>query len=206
VPPRKGRKLPTTDRGRARRTALLEATLRVVARDGAGGVTHRAVAAAARVPLAATTYYFRSRAELLVAAFRHLVDGRITDLEAARRILPDRLSAELAAASWAAVMGGNLRADRARVLAEFEMHLEASRRAELRAIHLRWEAAAMDYFTAAMRALGSPLPEADAALVLSVLTGLEIGELASPTPDAERVLIEPLLRRLLLALAPPTRA
>jgi hypothetical protein len=103
-------------------------------------------------------------------------------------------------------MAGNLRADRARVLAEFEMHLEASRRAELRAIHLRWEAAAMDYFTAAMRALGSPLPEADAALVLSVLTGLEIGELASPTLDAERVLIEPLLRRLLLALAPPTRA
>jgi len=194
------RKLPSTDRGRARRAALLEATLRVAAREGTGGVTHRAVAAAARVPLAATTYYFRSRADLLVAAFRHLVDGRIADLEAARRVLPDTFTPELAAAAWAAALGGNLRSDRARVLAEFEMHLEASRRAELRAIHLRWEGAAMDYFTAAMRALGSPVPEADAALVLAVLTGLEIGELASPTPDGERVLVEPLLRRLLLAV------
>jgi hypothetical protein len=80
------------------------------------------------------------------------------------------------------------------------MHLEASRRAELRAIHLRWEAAAMDYFTAAMAAVGSPYPSADAALILAVLTGLEIGELSSPTEDAERVLLAPLLRRLVLAL------
>ena len=54
-----------------------------------------------------------------------------------------------------------------------------------------------------MRALDSPHPEADAALVLAVLTGLEIGELADPTPGLERDLVGPLLRRLLYALLPP---
>jgi DNA-binding transcriptional regulator YbjK len=198
--PRRRKRIPATDRGRARRTAILEAAIRVVARSGTGGTTHRAVAAAARVPLAATTYYFRSRSDLLIEAFKHLTEGRIRDLEAARAILPDPFSPELAAAAWASALAGNLRGDRARVLAELEMHLEASRRSELRAIHLRWEAAAMDYFTAAMAAVGSPYPSADAALVLSVLTGLEIGELSSPTEDAERVLLAPLLRRLVLAL------
>jgi DNA-binding transcriptional regulator YbjK len=187
--PRRRKRIPATDRGRARRTAILEAAIRVVARSGTGGTTHRA-----------TTYYFRSRSDLLVEAFKHLTEGRIRDLEAARAILPDPFSPEAAAAAWASALAGNLLGDRARVLAEFEMHLEASRRAELRAIHLRWEAAAMDYFTAAMAAVGSPYPSADAALILAVLTGLEIGELSSPTEDAERVLLAPLLRRLVLAL------
>jgi DNA-binding transcriptional regulator YbjK len=48
----------STTRGEARRTAIVDAALRLVARGGPRAVTHRAVAAEADVPLAATTYYF----------------------------------------------------------------------------------------------------------------------------------------------------
>lgn len=191
-----------TDRGRARRTAILDAAIEVVARDGTGAVTHRAVAKLAKVPLAATTYYFASRDDLLLEAFRHLTARRMAAYDAAFAILPAKLSAEVAAAGWAHALAELLATEPAAVVAEFEMHLEGSRRTQLRAIHHQWETKAMDYFTAGMKAIGSKKPEADAALVLAVLTGLEIGEIVNPTPNAERDLLAPLLRRLIHALVP----
>jgi len=191
-----------TDRGRARRAAILEAAIEVVARDGTGALTHRAVAKLAKVPLAATTYYFASRDDLLLEAFKHLTARRMAAYDAAFAILPDKLSAEVAAAGWAHALAELLRNEPAAVVGEFEMHLEASRRPELRAIHLAWETKAMDYLTAGMKAIGSKKPAVDAALVLAVLTGLEIGEIVNPTANAERELLAPLLRRLLHALVP----
>ena len=191
-----------TDRGRARRTAILDAAIEVVARDGTGAVTHRAVAKLAKVPLAATTYYFASRDDLLLEAFRHLTARRMAAYDAAFAILPAKLSAEVAAAGWAHALAALLADEPGTVVAEFEMHLEGSRRAQLRTIHHAWETKAMAYFTAGMKAIGSKKPEADAALVLAVLTGLEIGEIVNPTPNAERELLAPLLRRLLHALVP----
>ncbi|WP_394204116.1 TetR/AcrR family transcriptional regulator [Shewanella waksmanii] len=44
--------------GETRRIAILEATLRIVVREGIRGVRHRAIANEAQVPLASTTYYF----------------------------------------------------------------------------------------------------------------------------------------------------
>ena len=193
---------PSTDRGRARRDAILEAAISVVGSKGASALTHRAVAAHADVPLAATTYYFASKSDLMLEAFRHLMSARMRAFDDALAILPPRMSPEVAAAAWANALAENLRNEPARVLAEFEMHLDASRQPELRAVHEAWEAKAMEYFTAGMKAMNSPYPEADAALVLSVLTGLEIGELASPTVNAETELIAPLLRRLLHSLVP----
>lgn len=200
--PSKRAKGTGTDRGRARRTAILDAAIDVVARDGTGALTHRAVAKLAKVPLAATTYYFASRDDLLVEAFRHLTTRRMAAYDAAFAILPDKLSGELAAAGWAHALAEILESEPLAAVAEFEMHLEASRRPQLRKIHAEWEAKAMAYFTAGMKAVGSRNPHYDAAIVLAVLTGLEIGEIVNPTPHAERDLIAPLLRRLIHALVP----
>lgn len=45
--------------GEARRVIILEATLRLIVKEGIRGVRHRAVAKEANVPLASTTYYFK---------------------------------------------------------------------------------------------------------------------------------------------------
>jgi len=55
--------------GLERRQQILDATLRIIVREGMRGVRHRAVAAEASVPLAATTYYFRDIEDLITAAF-----------------------------------------------------------------------------------------------------------------------------------------
>ncbi|BCJ34720.1 TetR family transcriptional regulator [Actinocatenispora thailandica] len=52
-------------RNGARRAALLDAAIEVVARHGGHGLTLRAVDAAAAVPPGTTSNYFRSRADLL---------------------------------------------------------------------------------------------------------------------------------------------
>lgn len=55
--------------GLERRQQIIDATLRIIVREGMRGVRHRAVAAEAGVPLAATTYYFRDIEDLITAAF-----------------------------------------------------------------------------------------------------------------------------------------
>jgi DNA-binding transcriptional regulator YbjK len=55
--------------GLERRQQIIDATLRIIVREGMRGVRHRAVAAEANVPLAATTYYFRDIEDLITAAF-----------------------------------------------------------------------------------------------------------------------------------------
>ncbi len=52
-----------------RRLSLLEAALRIIAREGTRGIRHRAVAVEANVPLAATTYYFEHIDALINDAF-----------------------------------------------------------------------------------------------------------------------------------------
>ncbi|MEC4724781.1 TetR family transcriptional regulator [Shewanella sp. D64] len=54
-----GRQTSRSD-GEARRVIILEATLRLIVKEGIRGVRHRAVAKEANVPLASTTYYFKN--------------------------------------------------------------------------------------------------------------------------------------------------
>jgi DNA-binding transcriptional regulator YbjK len=61
----------TRRRGARTRQEILEATLRLIAREGIAGVTHRAVAQEAGVNLSLTTYYFTNLTDLLCHAFRH---------------------------------------------------------------------------------------------------------------------------------------
>ncbi len=174
----------------------------MIAEAGIRGATHRAVAKSAGVPVAATTYYFASRDDLIAAAFEHLAASEIEELESGVGEIPETLSVELAAALIASIVADDLRKHRERIRAEHEMHLEAGRNPALRPTHRRWSAAAMEFFTAVVRAAGSPHPEADAALVLSVVSGIQLGELADPSENLERDLIGPLMRRLLHALIP----
>src|SRR5437868_6162907 len=77
------------DRGRGpgrragrRKTAVLEAACRVIADRGADATRFADVAAESGVPVSTLQYYFGSREDLLVAAFRHASSTEIAELEA----------------------------------------------------------------------------------------------------------------------------
>jgi AcrR family transcriptional regulator len=65
-----------------RKTAVLEAACRVIADRGADATRFADVAAESGVPVSTLQYYFGSREDLLVAAFRHASGTEIAALEA----------------------------------------------------------------------------------------------------------------------------
>lgn len=105
----------------ARRAALGEAAIRVLAEEGARGLTFRAVDAAAELPVGTANNYFASRAELLEHAATHIRDRiRIERPEGAS--LAELLHAQFARISE----------DRTSYLALLELRLEATRRPRIR--------------------------------------------------------------------------
>ena len=65
-----------------RKTAVLEAACRVIADRGADATRFADVATESGVPVSTLQYYFGSREDLLVAAFRHASGAEIAALEA----------------------------------------------------------------------------------------------------------------------------
>lgn len=72
-------RIPVADR----RTALVQAALRVVARDGVAAATTRRIVSEAGMPLASFHYVFASRDELMAELVSTVVAGEETDLEPA---------------------------------------------------------------------------------------------------------------------------
>ncbi|WP_433161394.1 TetR/AcrR family transcriptional regulator [Kribbella sp. CA-247076] len=110
----------------ARRSALVDAAIEVLAADGARGLTFRSVDVAAGVPHGTTSNYFSSRDDLLLQAGLRIHDRLGADpahldqppsadfLTSLLRLLQDRLTK-----------------DRAGYLALLELRLEATRRPAL---------------------------------------------------------------------------
>ncbi|GAA1535259.1 TetR family transcriptional regulator [Actinomadura kijaniata] len=132
---------PTGDgrrvRGERSRRELIEATVRVVARDGVAGVSHRAVAREAGQPPTAAAYHFRSIDDLLTAALT-----RCMEQDAARmRALAARADGSAAGLRDLAELMCAVVADPDHLLAEYELYLLAARRPELRGPTSDWLAA-----------------------------------------------------------------
>lgn len=164
--------------GPARRRSILEATVRLLVRGGLAGVTHRAVAREAEVPLAATTYYFRSKEELLGEALALMVEDEIRRLGERAAQLGEGLSSPgESATALAEVLFPDADSARA-MLAKFEVYLEAARRPELREPAAHWQDALADLATMTLAAGGATDPERLAPVVIAGIDGIVIHELS----------------------------
>ncbi|MER6158132.1 TetR family transcriptional regulator [Streptomyces sp. NPDC001868] len=124
-----------------RRQRIIDAAIRVVGDRGIAGLSHRAVAAEADVPLGSTTYHFKTLDDLMVAALRQANEG-FAKTVAARDALRDPgtdLAAELAALGGVWFAG-----DRTGLEVEYELYLAALRRPALRPVADEWARAFAD--------------------------------------------------------------
>jgi AcrR family transcriptional regulator len=114
----------------ARRTALLDAAIEVLARDGARGLTLRAIDTEAEVPTGTASNYFRNRDDLLRQVMRRTRERLAPDpavvAEAMRAPRSEKLVTELMRQLVA-----RMRADRSSNLAMLELRLAATRRPQL---------------------------------------------------------------------------
>ena len=164
--------------GTGRRAAILEATVSVLVRGGLAAVTHRAVAREADVPLAATTYYFSSKEELLGEALATMVEDEIMRLGQRAAEMGEGLSSPGdSAAALAEVLFPDADATLA-LLAKFEVYLEAARRPELREPAAHWQDALADLATMTLAAGGARDPERLAPVVIAGIDGIIIHELS----------------------------
>lgn len=140
-----------SETGKARRRALQNRTtvtrgkivsgaIQVLARDGVQGLTHRAVARAAGVSLAATTYHFDTKAGIIEATSRALLDDYLDGF--------GRLAARIKAGEEQGIVslddlvervaGNALGRDRMRSLAWCELILHEGRSRNGRALAQSW--------------------------------------------------------------------
>ena len=179
------------ERGRRRREHVLRAALSVIAERGVHATTHRAVAEAADVPVATTTYYFASLDELLEQALLIFVEDELARIEAVGAGL-ERLEGSVDEIIRA--VAAELSRDRTVAVAQFELYVESSRRPSLRTITERcldaYRALAEDF----LRAAGCRDVDVAAPLVVALLDGLGVQDVAVGDPLREEHVAEALRR------------
>ncbi|MFG2176336.1 TetR/AcrR family transcriptional regulator [Streptomyces niveus] len=117
----------------ARRSALVDAAIEVLARDGARGLTFRAVDVEAGVPKGTASNYFTSRDELLNQVGHRIYERLIPD-EATVAGMVTGPNTKARTAELVRQVVERVAAFRTGFLALLELRLEATRRPELRAV------------------------------------------------------------------------
>lgn len=114
-----------------RRAALLDAAIEVLAREGARGLTFRAVDAEAGVPVGTASNYFGKRDDLLRQIAPRIYARLGPDPDAVSHTLEAPPSKAIVRTFMHGLMG-RVTADRTGYIALLELRLEATRRPELR--------------------------------------------------------------------------
>jgi DNA-binding transcriptional regulator YbjK len=181
----------------SRRRTILDATLRVVAAGGIDAVTHRRVAAEAGVPLGSTTYYFRSRDEMLLEAFRQYIANTNAMITSLAEEFP-----QSGLASFLDLLVAFTQRefqDSALVLAEYELNLFAVRNPELAEEIRAWQRTMVSLVAERLEELGAERPIDAGRTLVAALRGFELDRLTHAEQSFEefRRRLEALLRGLL---------
>ncbi|WP_020662073.1 TetR/AcrR family transcriptional regulator [Amycolatopsis benzoatilytica] len=167
-----------------RRARIAKAAIEVVAERGIDGLTHRAVATAANVPLGSTTYHFATLDDLLEVALHEAAENNVRALKEWEAALPP--DADFAAALADLVMGYVNEQYRATVV-EYDLYVAALHRPRLRKASAAWDEALTELY-------GLRTDPLTGRLLAGLFCGLLMqAALADPRPTREE--IEALFRR-----------
>lgn len=190
----------TRPRGVARRDALLDAVIQIVAEFGVDEVTHRRVAEVAGLPLASTTYWFASKEEMLTAALGSAAERDLAWLQARAAELEgtDDVPGAIVALLYDPIEE-QLRHSRSSLLGAYVLWLEAARRPALREIASRWTDAYLTTTADLLEQGGSQDPTGDARMVVATIDGLILQQLAEGRATSLRAAVNRLVAGLLVA-------
>jgi DNA-binding transcriptional regulator YbjK len=161
-----------------RRTAIADSSIVVLSREGTRGLTHRAVDRQLSLPEGSTSYYFRTRAALTSCAADRLVALDMADVDGAGDHGRDVV---LLLAHWMAP------AQRVRLLARFQLFVEATRDSTIRALLAEPRKAFVAHATEAMRKAGAVDAKLAALVLVSVVDGLLLNELIGEHVSANKL-------------------
>jgi DNA-binding transcriptional regulator YbjK len=180
------------------REAIVAATVRIVAREGVAAVTHRRLAAEARVSLSSTTWHFAAKADILEAALRWTARHEVARISE----IADRLEGDFDPEAWAQELADwlleQVTGEREVAVALYRLQIELLGSPGAREVHREWGRS--------LRALGDRVlansetltPDLDVRLVVAALDGLRLSALSSG--EGETDWLRPAVHRQLRAL------
>ncbi|MFJ6939612.1 TetR/AcrR family transcriptional regulator [Streptomyces sp. NPDC101132] len=176
----------------ARRAALLDGAIEVLAREGSRGLTLRAVDAEAGVPVGTASNYFANRAQLL---------GQVL-VRTRERLVPDEadLRGPLDSGVLLRQLLARMRRERSVHIAMLELRLEATRRPELRTELIRFLGDELQGNIGFHLDAGLPGDRIGVVLLYLGMLGLIVDDLTAPDILAEfpsEQLIDAMVARLL---------
>jgi len=181
------------------REAIVGATVRVVAREGVGAVTHRRVAAEARVSLSSTTWHFATKADILEAALHWTARREVARITA----IAERLDgSEFDPAAWAEELSDwlleQVSGERDVAVALYRLQMELLGSSGARAVHREWERGLFALGNGVLEQSSTLTRELDIRLILAALDGLRLSVLSAD--DDETEWLRPAVHRQLRAL------
>lgn len=184
-----------------RRELLSDTAIRVLARHGAHGLTHRAVDTLAAVPGGTTSRYFRTRAALLLVAAETVRDRHRAYLDSlATSVIPHH--GDLAGA-LAALISDAEQTNRDLYIARIELALESLRSPELRPILEEVRAASISTARNLAHSAGIELTQDQTDLLGSLLMGITLDRLTLEHPRLATDKVAEALERTITSLPAP---
>ncbi|MEU6366723.1 TetR family transcriptional regulator [Streptomyces sp. NPDC046931] len=183
----------------ARRTALLDAAVEVLAREGSRGLTLRAVDKEAAVPTGTASNYFANRADMLAQVMERTRERLTPDPAELADTMNAAPSQELVKTLMLQLVD-RMRRDRSSHLAMLELRLEATRRPELHTELTRFFTAELEANTEFHLGHGLPGDRTGVVLLYLAMLGLIVDDLTVPellTPHRLDALIDVMVTRLL---------
>lgn len=178
--PRTAKRPRTRDPEESRRR-ILDAAIQLIGEGGPERITHRSVAARARISLGTTTYHFGSREELIRAAFRRsLVESRALLGEIGVRVPASKASDVVELAVETALLGIR---EPVRVRGEFELILYSARDPVVAREFLAYEREVEAACALILENLEVRRPTDAARTVIDMVRGFELERFARPDAD-----------------------
>ena len=157
-----------------RRDEVTDAAIATLAREGLRGLTHRAVDRAAGLPEGSCSYYFRTRQALLEATVTRMAELDTT-------LVPTEfppLSPDALADLVATMVEQASTTHRERMIARYELSIEATRRPELRAALTAVGERYRQLASRLLAASGAAEPERQGRALIAFLDGLVYDRIA----------------------------
>jgi len=178
-------------------TAILDATLRLIARGGIDAVRYRDVASESGIPLGTISYQYPSREELVRSAFKHFLAANERSLRTSAtgvRVREPRDVAKLIADILQAEFSSSDRAH----LAEFELLVYAARDPQMADMLVEWDRHVTAELGSILESVGVQNPFATAETLLELSRGFQLVRLGQEKPNfaALRLRIERVLQGL----------
>lgn len=180
VPPARGRG-EKQERSQQRRARMVDAIVTIMAGHGIAGLTHRLVAREAGVSLAATTYYFDGKFDMVAAASDQILQGYAETFRRAARSGHNGSVHHYVVRLLSNAVGR----DRKGALCWNEIVLDAPRHPESLALAQAWFADLPAVWQEIARTTGSPDPQATARSAIDGMIGLLLMVLALGLTEAQ---------------------